>query len=181
MYSQLHILHTQIHLYIHGHLFFFSLFLQTLYKFAITLLRTPFLSYLIVTVAIKLYLNLLENIVLFFVFGTRRIVCSFFLLCALNENIIISCKCLHLIVKTRPSIINSSSCDRKKARHFIFFLTFLNFYLVEFYYCVAVFVNNLVDFIGNFIYFVHFFLLQCLASLFNFYLFCFLPVVCTIF
>lgn len=124
-----------------------------MYKFTIT----PFLFYLIVTVAIKLYLNLPENVVLFFVFGTRRIVCSFFLLCALNENII-SCKCLHSIVKTKPSIINSSSCDRKKVAIF-FFLTFLNFYLVEFYYCVVVFVNNLVDFIGNFIFFhfVHFF------------------------
>lgn len=144
-----------------------------MYKFAITLLRTPFLFYLIVTVAIKLYLNLPENVVLFFVFGTRRIVCSFFLLCALNENII-SCKCLHSIVKTKPSIINSSSCDRKKVAIF-FFLTFLNFYLVEFYYCVVVFVNNLVDFIGNFIYFVHFFFFSSvwlLCSIFTCSTFC---------
>lgn len=79
-------------------------------------------------------------------------------MCSQRRYIIISCKCLHSIVKTRPSIINSSSCDRKRQTFYFICFTILNFFfLVDFYYCVALFVNNLVDFIGNFIYFVHFF------------------------
>lgn len=61
--------------------------------------------------------------------------------------------------RQNKAINNQQQLVRQKKADILFYLFyyFKLFFLVDFYYCVALFVNNLVDFIGNFIYFVHFF------------------------
>lgn len=89
IFTGIYITFTLTHPHICRHLFSRT-FLQTPYKLSLTLLRTPFLFHLIVAIAaIKLYSNLFDDVVLFFVLGMRKNI-LFFLSFAAGRHITFS-------------------------------------------------------------------------------------------